>query len=286
MTVMIVGSTGQLGQELVHLMQERQVDFVAYSSSDLDITNRTLVLERVAMIKPSVIFDAAAYTRVDAAEEGDGKDLNWQVNEQGTKNLVDAAKNTNAILVFVSTDYVFDGKKTKPYLETDDVNPQNEYGKAKAAAEEFIINAGIKYYIVRTSWVFGQYGNNFVYTMERLAKEHAKLKVVADQEGRPTWAKTLAEFMNYLRVQNAEYGIYNLSNAGQTTWFEFAREILKDTQVEIIPVTSDEFPTIASRPAYSVLSLEKSQATGFIIPSWQDALQEFKKSIKSTNGQD
>ncbi|ADG41270.1 dTDP-4-dehydrorhamnose reductase [Leuconostoc kimchii IMSNU 11154] len=274
MKFLITGANGQLGQELQKLLRERALGFVAFDSKQLDITNRVAVLAAFEKEQPDVVFHAAAYTKVDLAED-EGRELNWQVNVDGTKNVADAAKQYGAKLVAVSTDYVFDGTKNNDYVETDAVNPQNAYGRAKLAGELAVTESGADAYIVRTSWVFGEFGNNFVYTMRRLAATHPKLTVVNDQLGRPTWTRTLAEFMLHLINVQATYGVYHLSNAGTTTWFEFAREILKDTDVEVTPVTSAEFPQKAYRPRHSVMSLEKAEATGFEILNWREALEAF-----------
>ncbi|OIL51524.1 dTDP-4-dehydrorhamnose reductase, partial [Oenococcus oeni] len=250
----------------------RGLDFVAYDSKTLDITNRQLVFEAIEAQKPDVVLDAAAYTKVDAAED-EGKQINWQVNRDGSKNLAQAAKAFASKLVYISTDYVFDGTSSDEYSENDPTNPKNEYGKAKLAGEKAILDAAVDAYIIRTSWVFGKYGNNFVYTMQKLAKTHPKLTVVNDQVGRPTWTKTLAEFILYLIDHQAAYGTYNLSNRGTASWYDFAKEILNNYSLEIKAVNSDQFPQKAYRPRHSVLSLKKSQQTGFIIPTWQEALK-------------
>jgi dTDP-4-dehydrorhamnose reductase len=274
MKYLVTGAHGQLGQELQKLLQERDLSFVALDSHQLDITDRTAVLSVFAAEQPDVVLHAAAYTRVDLAED-EGRVINWKVNVDGTKNIADAAKQYGSKLIAVSTDYVFDGFNDGEYQETDAVNPQNSYGRAKLAGELAVTESGADAYIVRTSWVFGEFGNNFVYTMQRLSANHPKLTVVNDQFGRPTWTRTLAEFMLHLLAVDAEYGIYHLSNDKTATWFDFAREILKDVPVRIDPVTSSEFPQKAYRPNHSVMSLEKAKSTGFVIPSWQEALSTF-----------
>ncbi|MBC9722869.1 dTDP-4-dehydrorhamnose reductase [Leuconostoc mesenteroides] len=279
MKFLITGANGQLGQELQKLLRERGLDFVAFDSKQLDITNSAAVLSAFEQEQPDIVLHAAAYTKVDLAED-DGRELNWQVNVDGTKNVADAAKLYEAKLVAVSTDYVFDGTNEGEYLESDAVNPQNAYGRAKLAGELAVTESGADAFIVRTSWVFGEFGNNFVYTMQRLAATHPKLTVVNDQLGRPTWTRTLAEFMLHLVDTKAAYGIYHLSNDGIATWFDFAREILKDTDVEVAPVTSAEFPQKAYRPKHSVMSLKKARATGFEISTWREALGEFLAGIK------
>ena len=274
MKYLITGAHGQLGQEVQKLLRERGLTFVAYDSKALDITNREAVMATFKAEKPDVVLHAAAYTKVDLAED-EGRAMNWQVNVTGTKNIADAAKQYGAKLVAVSTDYVFDGLNVGEYRETDPVNPRNAYGRAKLAGELAVTGSGVAAYIVRTSWVFGEFGNNFVYTMQRLAESHPKLTVVNDQLGRPTWTRTLAEFMLHLIAVEATYGIYHLSNDETATWFDFAKEILKDTAVEVEPLTSAEFPQKAYRPKHSVMNLEKAKATGFEIPSWREALNKF-----------
>lgn len=274
MKYIVLGANGQLGQELQKLLKERGLEFTAYDSKSLDITNKSAIVARVEQDKPDVILDAAAYTKVDLAED-DGKEANWLVNAVGTRNLAEVAEQFNIQLVYVSTDYVFEGTLDGEYGEQDIVNPQNEYGRAKLAGEFAVLNSKANAFIIRTSWVFGEFGNNFVYTMQRLAESHPRLTVVNDQFGRPTWTRTLAEFMLHLIDVQAEKGIYHLSNDNQATWYEFAREILKDVDVEVAPVTSDEFPQKAYRPKHSVMSLEKAKATGFVIPTWQETLKYF-----------
>ncbi|MBS0958845.1 dTDP-4-dehydrorhamnose reductase [Leuconostoc pseudomesenteroides] len=274
MKYLITGAHGQLGQEVQKLLRERGLTFVAYDSKALDITSREAVMATFKAEQPDVVLHAAAYTKVDLAED-EGRAMNWQVNVTGTKNIADAAKQYGAKLVAVSTDYVFDGLNVGEYRETDPVNPRNAYGRAKLAGELAVTESGAAAYIVRTSWVFGEFGNNFVYTMQRLAESHPKLTVVNDQLGRPTWTRTLAEFMLHLIVVEATYGIYHLSNDETATWFDFAKEILKDMAVEVEPVTSAAFPQKAYRPKHSVMNLEKAKSTGFEIPSWREALQSF-----------
>lgn len=274
MKYLITGANGQLGKELQHLLTEKNLEFVAFGSSELDITDSERVREVLAQENPDFVFDAAAYTAVDAAED-EGKELNWAVNAKGTENLAQASKLSNATFVYISTDYVFDGTNENHYREDDLTNPMNEYGKAKLAGEKAVTMSGVDYYIIRTSWVFGAYGNNFVFTMQKLAQNLDKLNVVNDQHGRPTWTKTLAEFMLFLSESRPEQGIYHLSNDNEATWYEFAKEILKESDIEIFPVASDQFPQKAYRPKHSVMSLDKVKKTGFEIPTWQQALAEF-----------
>ena len=279
MQYLVTGANGQLGTELSKMMDDRGLNYWGYDAKDMDITNRDLVFDKIRDLKPDVIFHCAAYTAVDPAED-DGKALNWHVNVDGTKNVADAAAEVGATLVYISTDYVFDGTNEGEYQVDDATNPQNEYGRAKLAGENAVRAASDNYYIIRTSWVFGEYGKNFVYTMLNLAKTHDTLTVVNDQVGRPTWTNTLAQFMLYVVKNQAAFGTYQLSNDDSCTWYEFAREILKDTDTKVLPVTSAQYPQKAKRPAHSIMSLDKAKATGFVVPTWEEALGKFLTEIK------
>ncbi|MGF1943688.1 dTDP-4-dehydrorhamnose reductase [Enterococcus casseliflavus] len=270
---LITGGNGQLGTELRHLLDEQGTSYVSTDAKEMDITDAQATMNKIKEVQPTVIFHCAAYTAVDKAED-EGKELDEKINVDGTKNVAMAAEAVGATLIYISTDYVFDGTKKEGQYATDDqVNPQNEYGRTKLLGEEAVQAIMSKYYIIRTSWVFGQYGHNFVFTMQRLAKEHESLTVVNDQFGRPTWTRTLAEFMTYVINQDAPKGIYHLSNDNSCSWYEFAKEILKDTDVSVKPVTSAEFPQKATRPQYSVMDLSKVKGIGFGIPTWQEALE-------------
>lgn len=269
---LITGGNGQLGTELRHLLDEQGAAYVSTDAAEMDITDAKATMAKIKEVQPTVIFHCAAYTAVDKAEE-EGKELDEKINVDGTRNVALAAESVGATLIYISTDYVFDGtKKEGEYATDDQVNPQNEYGRTKLLGEEAVQAIMSKYYIIRTSWVFGQYGHNFVFTMQRLAKAHDTLTVVNDQFGRPTWTRTLAEFMTYVINNESPKGIYHLSNDNCCSWFEFAQEILKDTDVTIKPVTSAEFPQKATRPQYSVMDLSKAKGIGFEIPTWQEAL--------------
>lgn len=278
MTILITGSKGQLGMELRKLLDEKGMNYTATDSGEMDITNKTAVDAFFQKVNPTLVFHCAAYTAVDKAED-EGKDLNEKVNAIGTKTIADAAEAHGAVMVYISTDYVFDGNNSKEYTEIDQANPQNEYGRMKYEGEQWVQNICSKYYIIRTSWVFGEFGNNFVYTMLRLAKTHPVLTVVDDQIGRPTWTRTLAAFMLHLLDTDAVFGLYHLSNDGSCSWYEFACEILKDYDVEVKPVSSAEYPQKAYRPKHSIMDLSKAKATGFQIPTWEEALSQFVASI-------
>ncbi|MDT2730982.1 dTDP-4-dehydrorhamnose reductase [Streptococcus parauberis] len=281
--ILITGSNGQLGTELRYLLDERNEDYVAVDVAEMDITNPEKVEEVFSQVKPTLVYHCAAYTAVDAAEN-EGKKLNQLINVDGTENIAKACQNHNATLVYISTDYVFDGQKPvgEEWLETDNPDPKTEYGRTKRLGEEAVEKYADKFYIIRTAWVFGNYGKNFVFTMQELAKKHPKLTVVDDQHGRPTWTRTLAEFMTHIAENNKEFGYYHLSNDAKedTTWYDFAKEILKDTDVEVTPVDSSAFPAKAKRPLNSTMNLDKAKATGFVIPTWQDALKGFYNQEK------
>lgn len=275
--ILVTGAKGQLGTEVCHFLDEKKIDYVGTTTEMLDITHQEQVLSYVKSLQPSVIYHCAAYTAVDKAED-EGKESNHSVNVEGTRNIALAAKAVGATLVYISTDYVFDGTSKEEYLPEDATNPQTEYGKAKLAGEQAIQEILESYYIIRTSWVFGEYGPNFVYTMQKLAETRDTLTIVSDQFGRPTWTRTLAEFMDFVIEKKAPYGVYHLSNDGSCSWYEFAKEILKHKkELTISPVTSEEFPQKARRPKNSVMNLNKSQALGFHIPTWEQALSYFIK---------
>lgn len=278
--ILLTGGNGQLGTELRHLLDEKGLKYVSTDAQEMDITDEQATLAFIQELKPTVIYHCAAYTAVDKAED-EGKELDEKINVNGTENVAKAAKAVGAKFVYISTDYVFDGtKKEGVYKETDKPNPQNEYGRTKLLGEQALKDLLDEYFIIRTSWVFGKYGHNFVYTMKRLAQTHPRLTVVDDQYGRPTWTRTLAEFMVYIIENNADYGIYHLSNDNSCSWYEFAKEILKETDVEVAPVTSAEYPQKAKRPQYSVLDLTKAKNTGFVIPTWEEALADMTASLE------
>ncbi len=271
--ILLTGGNGQLGTELRHLLDEKGVEYVSTDAKKMDITDAQATMDYITNLKPTVIYHCAAYTAVDKAED-EGKALDEKINVDGTRNVALAAKEVGATLVYISTDYVFDGKlKDGEYAVDAPINPLNEYGRTKALGEKAVQEIMDDYYIIRTSWVFGKYGHNFVFTMQKLAETRDELTIVNDQFGRPTWTRTLAEFMYFVIDQNAPFGIYHLSNDNACSWYEFAKEILKDTDVKVSPVTSEQFPQKATRPQYSVMDLSKAKALGFHIPTWQEALQ-------------
>ncbi|WP_049176489.1 dTDP-4-dehydrorhamnose reductase [Lacticaseibacillus paracasei] len=278
MKILITGAQGQLGTELRHLLDARGLTYRATDAKDLDITDEAAVNQYFKDYQPELVYHCAAYTAVDKAED-EAKVLNQLVNVDGTRNLAKAAEAVDATLVYISTDYVFDGDSKDIYGVDDQPAPRNEYGRAKYEGEQQVQKYLKKYYIIRTSWVFGEYGHNFVYTMLDMAKKHKELNVVDDQYGRPSWTKTLAEFMTFAVDQHLEYGIYHLSNDNSCNWYEFASAILADKNVEVKPISSANYPQKAWRPRHSILDLSKTKATGFEIPTWQDALEDFLQIV-------
>lgn len=280
MLILITGGNGQLGTEVCRLLDEKKVNYISTDSNEMDITNYDITMNYIKKVNPDVIYHCAAYTAVDKAED-EGKELAEKVNIEGTRNVALAAKEVDAIMVYISTDYVFDGLLKDDEYSTDaQTNPQNEYGRTKLLGEQAVQEILDKYYIIRTSWVFGQYGHNFVFTMQKLAENRDTLTIVNDQFGRPTWTRTLAEFMDFVIEKKSPYGIYHLSNEGSCSWYEFAKEILKDNDsVTVLPVTSEDFPQKAKRPQYSVMNLDKVKRLDFEIPVWQEALLKFLKSV-------
>ncbi|HHT5678562.1 TPA: dTDP-4-dehydrorhamnose reductase [Raoultella planticola] len=277
MKILLTGSNGQLG----HCFQDRlphEWDVWATDSSELDITNKDDVLDAVERYRPDVIVNAAAYTAVDKAETD--IELADLVNHHGPRNLAFAAKKINARLIHVSTDYVFDGKTIAPYKEQDSTNPLGIYGKTKLDGERAVINILPQSIIVRTAWVFSEYGNNFLKTMLRLANVRDSLGIVDDQRGCPTYAGDIANAI--IRLINAQAcgGIYHYCGDNEVSWFEFAQEIFssakKAQKLDKIPklnaITTDLYPTPAKRPAFSTLDTTKIQGVGISPSNWHLAI--------------
>ncbi|MDK7490032.1 dTDP-4-dehydrorhamnose reductase [Bacillus paranthracis] len=279
MRVLVTGAKGQLGQDVVKLLKEQTWEVFGFGREELNITDEKQVSEKVLLIQPDIIIHTAAYTQVDQAESDE--EVAFKVNAEGTKYLAQVAEAVGAKFCYVSTDYVFDGTKDTPYKADDQTNPQTVYGKSKLVGELYTREYCSKSYIVRTSWVFGLYGNNFVKTMLRLAKENKELGVVHDQVGSPTYTADLARFIISL-VQTDKYGVYHGSNSGVCSWYEFAKEIFKQSEIEVIvnPLKTEDFPRPAVRPKYSVLDKGMIQQNGFeALPDWKVALGNFLKIL-------
>ncbi|WP_300488808.1 dTDP-4-dehydrorhamnose reductase [Flavobacterium sp.] len=263
MVVLVTGSSGQLGQSLQSISENYpEIDFVFASSADLDITDTEKTIAFFRKTQPAYCINTAAYTAVDKAESEPEKA--FQVNVKGPQNLAEACAKTNTVLLHISTDFVFDGEKSTPYTEDDIPNPKGVYGKTKLEGEQAIKITWSKYYIVRTSWVYSEFGNNFMKTMLRLASERDTLNVVDDQIGTPTYAVDLAEaLITIIRYDfqndSKPYGIYNFSNEGVCSWYDFAKKIfeLSHTAITVNSIPTTAYPTPAQRPKYSVLDKQK-----------------------------
>jgi len=278
MKAMIFGASGLLGKALMREWTGDEV--VGLSSPDVDIRDADKVRDMVAKTRPDWIVLAAAYTNVDDCESH--PDLAFAVNRDAAANVAQAAKQADAKLMFLSSDYVFDGKKTSPY-ETGDVrNPQSVYGRSKAEAEIKLLDVLPECCIARTAWLFGTGGKSFPDTILKLAASRPTLDVVNDQRGCPTYSVDLARAIIRL-CRNHAGGIVHVTNAGDCSWFEFAREIVKEAGMttEVRPVSSQQMARPAPRPAYSVLSSRSSEKYGITMPAWQDALERFLQERKN-----
>ncbi len=279
MTLLVTGANGQLGQELVRLGDDA-VRIVGYGRQQLDVTNLQQCRNVIATVRPDAIIHAAAYTAVDQAETDE--DEAYRINAIGTRNLTIASREQGAKICYISTDYVFDGSASHPYNEYDNTNPQSVYGKSKRAGEILLKSLSDRYFIVRTSWVYGKYGNNFVKTMLKLAKERDSVSVVHDQTGSPTYTLDLARFLVDL-VKTEAYGIYHASNSGVCTWYEFAKAIFEEigSSIRTEPCTTEQFPRPAPRPAYSVMAHSAILQNGFSdLRHWRDALRAYLKNFE------
>lgn len=274
MKVLVTGAKGQLGSDLCKELLTRGIDCVGVDIEEMDITNESACKEVIAREKPDAIIHCAAYTAVDRAE--DEPDSVRLINAKGTENIVDVAKEMDIKMMYISTDYVFDGKGERPWEPDDARAPLNVYGQTKYEGE-LAVEELRKFFIVRISWVFGLYGNNFIKTMLRLGKERGKVSVVDDQVGSPTYTPDLSVLLADLIVTDA-YGRYHATNEGFCSWYEFAKEIFLQAglDVDVTPVSSDRFPVKARRPENSRMDKSKLDAIKIKrMPSWQDALKRY-----------
>jgi dTDP-4-dehydrorhamnose reductase len=280
MKILVTGYTGQLGYDVVREGLVYGFEMIGIGSKDLDITNEHAVFKFVQKTNPDAIIHCAAYTAVDRAE--DDKENCWNVNVEGTKNLAAAAKEVNAKFMYISTDYVFNGEGEFPFVETDEPNPIGYYGMTKLEGEKVVQSFLKEWFIVRISWVFGLNGNNFVKTMLRLAETRSELNVVGDQVGSPTNTFDLSHLLLDM-IQSDQYGIYHATNEGFCSWSEFANEIfrLADKNVQVHPISTEEYPTRAVRPKNSRMSKQKLMDKGFKpLPKWEDSLAEFIRQLQ------
>lgn len=275
MKVLVTGANGQLGYDVIKRLNMQNIECLGVDIGDFDITDKNQADRAVSEYVPDVIVHCAAYTAVDRAE--DERDLCYKINVTGTQNIAEACKSIDAKMVYISTDYVFDGEGEKPFEVTDKPNPVNHYGQTKYEGELAVQSTLEKYFIVRISWVFGVNGNNFVKTMLRLGKEREEISVVADQIGSPTYTYDLAKLLVEM-IKTDRYGIYHATNEGYCSWYEFACEIFGQAGIntKVIPIWTEEYPTKAKRPKNSRLS-KKSLHEFETLPEWKNAVSEFVK---------
>jgi dTDP-4-dehydrorhamnose reductase len=275
MKALVTGSAGMLAKDLIPLLFKRDYEVLAPPEDKLDITNLRVIKDAVHELAPELIINCAAYTNVDEAEKQEHQAL--IVNGLGVQNLCILCQEHNIPLVHFSTDYVFDGTKPGPYTIYDRTNPINAYGRSKLLGEKYMLWLLSKLYLIRTSWLFGLHGRNFIETMLELGQKQKQVSVVTDQRGCPTWTRHLAEATVAL-IETGRYGIYHVTNSEPTTWFDFTKEIfhLSGIITEVLPVTSEQFPRPARRPANSVLDhFPLKEVTGKDMPSWKAALKEY-----------
>ncbi|MBR5470103.1 MAG: dTDP-4-dehydrorhamnose reductase [Paludibacteraceae bacterium] len=283
MKVLITGANGQLGNEMrVVAKQYTEVDFVFTDVEELNICNADEVDSFVKNLRPDYIVNCAAYTAVDKAETD--IDLCRAINCDAVKNLGIAAQKYQAKIIHVSTDYVFDGTSNIPYTETMPTNPQTIYGKTKLEGEKALLSVCNASFIIRTSWLYSSFGNNFVKTMLRLGNERDSLNVVFDQVGTPTYAADLANAIwEIITSKKTDYGVYHFSNEGVCSWYDFTTAIfrLTNTNCQVFPIESSEYPTKTPRPFYSVLNKHKIKSTFAVsIPHWEVSLQKCLQLLK------
>ena len=280
MKVLVTGVNGQLGFDVIVELKKRGYDTVGVDAQDMDITDFGLVSKVMNEEKPQAVIHCAAYTAVDKAEEN--IDICRKVNVEGTENIAKVCKELDCKMMYISTDYVFEGEGNRPWEPDDKVTePLNVYGLTKYEGEQILQKYVEKFFIVRISWVFGINGNNFIKTMLRLGKEHGKVSVVSDQIGSPTYTADLAILLCDM-MESEKYGIYHATNEGFCSWYDFACEIFKvaNMDVEVIAVDSNAFPVKAKRPKNSRMSKAKLTKNGFDkMPIWQDATRRYIEEI-------
>jgi dTDP-4-dehydrorhamnose reductase len=273
---LVTGAAGQLGSDVGDVLHAYNEECTSVARAELDISDRDDVDRVFAQVRPDIVVNCAAYTNVDGAETDESGA--YAVNAHGPKHLADACAATGARLVHVSTDYVFAGDATTPYEETQRPAPRTSYGRSKAAGEQAVLTAHADAFVVRTAWLYGAAGPNFVKTIARLAAQRETIDVVDDQVGTPTWTLHLARGLVALAVSDQQPGIWHCTDEGEATWYVFARAVFAELGLDparVQPTTTDKFPRPAPRPAYSVLSTVKWQASGLpLMPHWRDALHE------------
>jgi dTDP-4-dehydrorhamnose reductase len=276
-TFAILGAGGMLASAIEKTLKDSSLNYYSFSEEQLDITSHASLRDQLSQITPSIIINTAAYTDVDGCEEN--VELAFAVNAEGAENVARVSAELGAKLIHISTDYVFNGKKQSAYKPTDMPDPQSIYGKSKLEGETAIKRACDKYLILRTSWLFGPWGRNFVKTMLAMAENNNEIRVVDDQKGSPTYTMDLARALIDLAGSDL-MGVHHLTNSGSCSWYEFAEAILKITgkNVPLIPVTTEEFPRPAERPVNSVLDCNSiTNYLGKPLPTWQEAVRHYLK---------
>lgn len=279
MKVLVTGVKGQLGYDVVKDLEKRGHQPIGVDRDEMDLMDNEAIRTFIMNLKPEAIIHCAAYTAVDKAEEE--VETCYQINAEAVKVISECAKELDVKLIYISTDYVFDGTKEGEYVETDLPNPINVYGASKLKGEQYVQTLLEKYYIVRISWVFGVNGNNFIKTMRRLGSERDELNIINDQVGSPTYTADLAPLLVDM-METDKYGIYHATNEETCSWYEFANEIFKQSGIEVKtnPITTNQYPTAAKRPMNSRMSKAKLKANGFnLLPTWQEALAHYLKLI-------
>lgn len=284
MNILITGANGQLGNEMRRVSAQSNDHYIFTDVAELDITNTETVRQMVLDNDVNVIVNCAAYTAVDKAEEDEA--MAELLNATAVANLAAAAKENNATLIHVSTDYVFDGNGCRPYTEEQTTSPASAYGRTKLHGEEAAVQSGCNYLIFRTAWLYSKHGRNFVKTMRTLTADKPSLKVVFDQVGSPTHAGDLADLIYKIIEERMldNKGIYHYSNEGVCSWYDFAREIceMSGNECDVQPCHSDEFPSKVARPAYSVLDKTKVKTTfGVSVPHWKESLAKCIEELKN-----
>ncbi len=281
MRILVTGVKGQLGHDVVNELKKRGHTPIGVDVEEMDITDSTAVEQEMKKDALDAVIHCAAYTAVDAAE--DNREICMRVNAEGTRNIARVCRELDIKMIYISTDYVFDGEGERPWEPDDARNPLNVYGESKYQGELAVEEYLDKYFIVRIAWVFGVNGKNFIKTMLRLAETHKEINVVNDQTGSPTYTYDLAVLVADM-AETEKYGRYHATNEGLCTWYEFAKEIFAQAGVDIKvnPVSSEEFPAKAKRPHNSRMDKSKLTQNGFrLLPSWQDALKRYLEVLKN-----
>lgn len=279
MKVLVTGVKGQLGYDVANELEKRGTEVIGVDVDEMDITDEAAVQRVIRGAAPDAVIHCAAYTAVDAAE--DNEEMCRRVNTDGTRYIAGVCKELDIKMLYISTDYVFDGQGTRPWEPDDERNPLSVYGQTKYEGELAVQNMLDKYFIVRITWTFGVNGKNFVKTMLRLAETNSRITVVNDQYGSPTATADLAVLLSDM-IATEKYGVYHATNEGICTWYEFTCEIFRQAgiDVEVVPVTTAEYNAKAKRPANSRMSKDKLEANGFKrLPPWQDALARYLTSL-------